>query len=209
MSPKFRDSAYAEVKERIGSSGSWRLLFVLTLIFGLVWLIYFSLEFGYKPILNNSISNLDERLEDFSTSPDLREQKNLVSYYSQIVNIETILKSHIFSSKVFEFLEDYTHTRTTYSTLDLSVEQRLLTMEGITQSYDTMVQQIIAYESAPNVAKVDLDENIFTNNVVRFKARITFDPKIFAPETLSATAPLETTETEETTEETIEETTTE
>lgn len=151
----------------------------LILIFALVFLLYIGLEVGYKNFLRVSIEEADLRISEFSQSPDLAEHKNLVSFYSQITNLEKVLNSHVWSSNVLKFLEDYTTPKTAYSTVEVAVPERRLTIDGVTSSYASLVEQLVAYESAPQVAGVVMEENSLLGNVVRFRVNINLSPDVF------------------------------
>ncbi|HEY4496938.1 MAG TPA: hypothetical protein VI432_02210 [Candidatus Paceibacterota bacterium] len=167
------------VQEDLTAGLSWRLFIFLLIIFSTLLFGYWGMEFGYKSFLSNSISNLDEELKVLGAEVQSVDQKNLLAFYSQIVNIRTLLGSHIFSSKVFTLLESLTHDRVAYLSSSVSVQDRTLRLEALTNSYDTAVAQLDTYSRSPSIEKVTLGGIQFVNDVIRFEVDLTLKSEVF------------------------------
>lgn len=158
---------------------SWRLFVFFLITFSIAILSYFGLQFGYKLFLERSIANYDKLLEESRTKIGITEQKNLIAFYSQMINLKSLFKSHIFGSKLFEFLEKSTNVRVAYASANLSAPERELSLDGVTDSYETLVSQVISFENHSGVDRVILGSNSFDGNLVKFSLKVVFKPNFF------------------------------
>ncbi len=170
---------------------SWRLFIFFLVTFSAAGLSYIGLQYGYKAFLNNSIAKYDAALEEARTRIGASEQKNLIGFYSQIVNLKSLFRTHVLGSKFFAFLEASTNTRVAYTSASLSVPEKQLSLEGVTDSYETLVSQLIAFENSKLVKSVILGNNALDNGLVKFSVKIVFVPDFF----LLATTPVKATTT--------------
>ena len=141
---------------------------------------YVGLNVGYRSYLNESIASLSVEIKNSAERLALTEKKDLIGFYSQITNLKGLLDSHLFGSKVFAFLESSTNFRTVYTTVNLSVPERQLTIDGLTASYDTLVQQLLHWEQSKDVERLILEENSLSSDLIKFRARVTLRPGFFA-----------------------------
>lgn len=161
---------------------SWRLFIFFLVAFSIAVLSYLGLQYGYKTFLNNSIEEYDAVLEEARTRIGVSEQENLIGFYSQIVNLKSLFRSHILGSKLFAFLEANTSTRVAYSSASLGVPERQLVLDGVTDSYETLVGQLMAFENAKGVESILLGNNSSDAGVVKFNLRLVFKPDFFLPQ---------------------------
>ncbi len=156
-----------------------RFLAFSVLIFLLVTIGYLGLAFGYAPFLEREIGNSTTKLDELGRRISADDQKELTQIYSQISNIEKLLKSHVWGSRVLSFLEANTARQVTYINADLSVPDRRLILDGAAVSYDELVRQLTAYDAAPEVERMSLESSETVGSIVRFKASLIFKPEIF------------------------------
>lgn len=190
--------------------GIWRIFIFMLLILAALVLGYIGLDFGYKAFLNNSINELDVEIEEVAGRFELEESRDLVAFYSQMVNLRALLSSHIFGSKVFPFLESSTNSRVAYSTVDVSTQENQIVIDGIAESFEVLVQQLLFWQRSPSVSDIILQENSLANDLVRFRVAIELVPNFFlsSPEYLriiSETPPAQNIEESTESEELIEE----
>ena len=179
------------------SGTSWRLFTFLFITFTIMVLTYVGLQYGYTGFLNRSINDLDVEIEAASANLELRQQKDLIAFYSQLTNLSDKLDSHIFGSKVFSFLEETTGLRVAYSTVDIAVPERQLIIDGLAASFEGLVQQLVHWQNSPEIEELTLEDNSVVNDLVRFRIRLTFVPEFFSISSAMATGtPEATTETE-------------
>lgn len=165
--------------ERLPVGWPWRILLFMIIVFGITVTIYLGMVLGYKPYLNLRIKNLDQKIADLTQVIDERQQKNLVDFYSQLVNIQNLLSSHVMASKFFDFLEKNTHQQIQYLALDLSLADKSARLDGMSTDYDVLVQQLELFRKAPGIEHVFLeDSQTRDNKTVRFNIRLLFKPDL-------------------------------
>ena len=167
--------------EKVPSGVPGRFLAFSIFIFLLVMVSYLGLTFGYSAFLRGEIEDSKAKLDELGGRISLNDQKELTQLYSQISNIEKLLNSHILGSRVFSFLEATTASQVNYIGADLSVPDRRLTLDGAAASYDELVRQMVAYDGASEVERINLESSEVVGPVVRFKISLVFKPEIFKP----------------------------
>lgn len=164
-----------------GGGLPWRLfsfaLFLLIVACGM----YLGLKFGYGPILNNRIEDLDADLAALSEQIPKTEQENFISLYSQLINLQGVLRKHVMASVVFPILEKNTHTGVSYTNFDLSMSDRRLSIEGLARSYEVLAQQLEAWSKVPQVTKSYVAESQQSEGRVRFRMVLMFSSNFFTP----------------------------
>lgn len=174
---QIRENIAGQMPDNSGSAGlPWRLFSFILILFLISLFSYVGLQYGYKPFLERQITATTAQIEDFNSRLDLEDRKDLTAFYSQIVNLKSLLNSHIFSSKVFPFLQSSTSTGVAYSTFNLDVPLNQLKLDGVALNYDTLVQQLLFWQNSPSVAKLILLENATVDGLIRFGVVITFIP---------------------------------
>lgn len=159
----------------------WRMfsfaLFLLILAAG----AYLGLKFGYSPILENRISQLDGDLATLSEQIPEAQRVGFIQLYSQLANLQSILQKHVMTSVVFPLLERNTNTSVSYTNFDLSVPDNRLSIEGFARSYEILAQQLGAWERVPQVEKSYIAESQASEGRVRFRMVLQFVPSLFSP----------------------------
>lgn len=165
--------------EKLPVGWPWRLLVFMIIIFGTVIAIYSGMILGYKPYLNSRIKNLDTKINGLSQSINEDQQKNLADFYSQLVNIQSLLNSHPVASKILDFFEKNTHQQIYYLNTNVSLLDKNIKIEGVALNYDILVQQLEVFRQAPEIEKVFLDDSrIAQDKSVNFSIRLIFKPAL-------------------------------
>jgi len=180
--PQYTNSALEQElrkPERLPVGWPWRLLVFVVIIFGVTVATYLGMILRYKPYLNSQVKNLDAKITSLSQAVDEEQQKNLVGLYSQLVNIQGLLNSHPAASKIFDFLEKNTHQQIHYLTLNLSLTDKNIKLEGIASDYGVLAQQLELFRKFPEIEKVFLDYSRITEEgSIRFSIRLIFKPEL-------------------------------
>ena len=177
--PYARDTNDQFPRERLPVGWPWRLFVFTLILLALSFLVYLGLNFGYKAFLNKSIDGLNSTLNSLSFQVAPTEREGFITFYSQLSNLQKLLASHIISSKVFPVLEGLTDQRVSYSTLNISVVDRTVTVDGVAKDYAALASQLAIYEQSPEVEKVILENSALTNKAVRFTAKVTLKDEVF------------------------------
>jgi hypothetical protein len=150
------ENAVAEqfVSERLPVGWPWRLLVFSIALFAFSLLIYFGIKLGYSVYLEGRIAEVDVALAVLTGEVTTAEQEQFVGFYSQIVNLKSVLERHEYGGNIFAFLEKYTLPEVQFTEAELNAEERTLSLRGNGPSLDAVGQQLAALETAPGVARV-------------------------------------------------------
>lgn len=171
---------FAELSpEKLPTGWPWRFLIFALILFMASLLTYIGLSFGYRPYLQNQIAAADQAVNKLAASVPVADQEKLVAFYSQIVNLKSVLDNHIIASKILPFLEKNTNRRVYYNRLDVDVNQRSLSLEGVAENYEILAQQLEAFNQAREVERFLINESQLVGDRVRFKASIILSSAMF------------------------------
>jgi len=183
-----------KVIEQLGrepSSGSqgWAvgaLLFSGGMLF-LSLAIYFGLTMGYEPYLQNQLSATQSQVSALNNSISASDQAQLIDFYSQIANLQTLLKNHAHSSQFFSWIETNTEANVYFQSLTLTSQDQA-TLAGIAATEADVNQQIAVFESSPDVSSVSVSSvnapQLTGNNTGwTFSVVLTMKPAVFLTST--------------------------
>jgi len=136
---------------------SGRLLMFAGTIFFLSLAVYVGLTFGYKPYLSAQVQHLDDEIKKFNEEIPSVDQNQLVVFYSQLANLNTVLKGHVTASPLFDWLEAHTQTRVMYSKFAFSAQNGQLSLTGISRGMEDFVEQIAIFQSDSMVQRITVN----------------------------------------------------
>lgn len=116
-------------------------------------LIYAGLAFGYEPYLKNQLASTQSKVSTLDQSISASEQAQLIGFYSQIANLQTLLANHTYPSQIFSWLEKNTEANVYYQSFSLTSGNQI-TLSGVAKSEADVNQQIAIFENAPEVSSV-------------------------------------------------------
>jgi len=82
-----------------------------------VIVIYAGLQFGYTPYLNGQVSSLESQAQKLGQSVSVTDQANLVTFYSRINHLQSLIQNHIFFSKFLTWFEQHTEANVYYTNM--------------------------------------------------------------------------------------------
>lgn len=165
--------------ETAATGWPWRLLATAVLFFAFVIFVYVGLRFGYGPYLDTQVTTIDASLASLSKTVTATEQEQFVNFYSQIVNLKTVLDKHVFTSNALAFLEKTTTGPVYYTSAEADVSALGLKLRGVTTSFDALAGQIAVLEKTTGVSRVVLDDVKFTSTDVTFVLSVVFTTDFF------------------------------
>ena len=154
----------------------WRLMFFSVFIFIFSLFIYFGLRFGYNNFLDDNLIVLEENISQLSSEVTEEDQERFINFYSQLVNLKTVLEEHPFGSNVFNFLEKNTVITVSFDQANVSITERTLSLSGQTDSIKTLAQQLAVFEQSPEVERAVLRNISLDIGRVGFNFTLTFKP---------------------------------
>ncbi len=167
------------MRERLDTGWPWRLMTTMFVIFLASLLVYLVLAFAYKPFLNNSVTGLEGELQSFSAQFSTDQKEKFLTFYSQVTNLERLLKNHTSASGSFSLLESLTDKNIVYNTVNLSVADSTLTLDGVARSYKDLVNELAKYESSPEIARVVVDNSRANGSIVQFRVKLVLKSEVF------------------------------
>src|SRR3989338_6144773 len=164
--------------EKLPVGWPWRLFIFSVIVFALILFVYFGIVFGYQPYLEAQRQSLDKKIAEIGGAISETDRENFIKFYSQLVNLQTLLKNHVKGSNIYTFLEKNTNQGIYYEGANLSVPEHFLRLEGIARSYDNLVQQMVVFEQSPVIEKVILGESRTADKGIVFSMQVFFKPEL-------------------------------
>ncbi len=143
---------------------SGQLLMFAATIFFISLGVYLGLMFGYKPYLDSKISGLDAQIQKFTQEIPLSDQEQLASFYSQLSNLGGILKKHVVSSPLFDWLEKHTDANVFYAKFNFNPGTNQLALTGTAKTTNDFVQQIQAFQGESAVERINVNSLTSSSN---------------------------------------------
>lgn len=176
----FKVSAAGFLDKLASKTNLWLALTVGFLL--LVILIYFGLA-GYKSNLIEERGNLEERLVQLTNQRDLEIEANFMELKTGIEDLRKVLENRLYSSKIFELLEEITLPQVQFTDLDADLSQAKLILKAEAVDYLTLAKQVVVFEQDLRIKKVDLSEvGLETSGRVASDLRVELDPDFLRSE---------------------------
>jgi hypothetical protein len=141
--------------------------------------IYLFQLFVYTPYLNSSLANIQGQVAKLDQSISSSDEVQLVTFYSQIVNLQSTLRNHILFSQLLDWLSNNTEANIYYSQFSFSSGNQI-SLAGVARSESDINQQVAIFESSPYVQKVAISGISFsaTTGLMSFSATLVVNPSI-------------------------------
>ena len=166
-------------REELPVGWPWRFFLFSLLVFITALVVYLGIGFGYKPFLTSQIEKQETAIAQLSQTIPKKQQEDFVAFYSQLVNLQRLLKDHIFASKIFPFLQANTNQLVYYTTVDLRAGERRLELEGVAANYGVFAQQLQAFSVAPEVESLIINDSNASGGRVKFRLSLILKPTLF------------------------------
>lgn len=157
----------------------WRLLVFSVFIFGFSALVFLGVKFGYGTYLDGQSKRIESETESLASAVSDKEQEGLVSFYSQLANIEKVLNRHSFSSNVFSFLERATIPEVYYGSASFSGSDFSVSLQGKARSFEDLIGQLTVFDNSPEVQETVLERMGFEGGGTSFGLRLKLKPAYF------------------------------
>jgi hypothetical protein len=153
--------------------------------------IYLGLVFIYEPHLNAELAAVQGQVSTLSQSISSGDQANLISFYSQTENLQSLLQNHVTFSVFLSWLEENTEANISYSQFSFSSGNEInLTGTGKTEA--DVAQQIAIFEASPVVQSVSVSSITATgaSGLWDFSAVLLVNPAYFTAQGVSTSTPI-------------------
>ena len=133
---------------------------------------YLGLVFGYKPYLEDRLASVESEFAALAKEVPAEAQEKVVGFYSQILNVQDVLKEHIYPSRVFAFVEATTNQKVFWNKMTMNAKAATLILEGVADSYGAVTEQLEAYARRSEVVRANLDDSAESGGRVRFRVAL-------------------------------------
>lgn len=159
---------------------SGQLLMFSSTLFFISLVVYLGLIFGYRPYLNSQVKRLNDKIQSLSQQIPLEDQKKIINFYAQLVNLRTVLNGHIFTTPIFGWLEKNTHSNVYYTRLGLNAQNRQVTIAGLAKSVWDIAEQLKIFDDDPGVSQLNFgNSSIGPGGLWQFNLVLTLTPEMF------------------------------
>lgn len=162
-----------------GAQGSYKQLLLLSgSLLAISLIFYFGLTLGYEPYLMGQRENLKSQVLDFAKQVPAVEQANLTNFYSQLINLKTLLGRHPSTSNIFPWLEKNTQENTYFTKFGFNLTTYQVSLLGVSKTTDDAAMQAAIFESQPEVLRMNFN-NLTASPTGGWQFNITLfmDPK--------------------------------
>lgn len=146
-------------------------------IFALVLVLWGSLAI-YKSVLTGQVNELKKQQSEIFNDNDKEMATKIVDFEKASVSLQSLLKSHLYASNLFDKLAAATVPRVQWKEFDLTVQGNIVNVQGFSANYTTIAKQILALSDAGflsvNVSNISMEKT----GGVGFDVVFNFDPKI-------------------------------
>lgn len=146
------------IREPSRSQGAYReLLLISGAVLSITIVIYIGLAFGYRAYLDSSLKNVEDQITKFSAGISLEDRAQIQGFYSQLVNLRTLLAGHTAASPVMALLERTVQPDVYYTKLTMNAVSNQAVLTGAAKSLDAIAAQAAAFRGQPEVDRVDFN----------------------------------------------------
>jgi len=177
----FPQPAVEQLSQRAPRSPAWfgQLMMFAGTLFFIAAALYIGITFGYKPYLNNRVEALNERIATFAQQVPADEQEKIAGFYSQLVNLRTLLGKHVAMTEFFSWLERSTLPTIQITKASVNMNNRQGTITGVSRSVQDIAAQLAVLQADPGVERVDFKQVTNINTLWQFDMIVHFAPGFF------------------------------
>jgi hypothetical protein len=143
------------------------VLFLITLV------VYFVIHYVYLGVLDRRIGGLENKIKGLEQEIPTQDGEEVAAFYSQLVNLRTLLEKHIYPSQIFERLELTTHPQVTFANFNYDFGESRIQVDGYAQNLGALAEQLLAFQRTSDFQKINLSD------VRQGASRLSFTIEIF------------------------------
>ena len=148
------------------------ILIILIIILVLITsALYYWLYFKFTPQINSS----KQQIQSLNANQKVLQAQQFVVVQGQLKALRTILENHIYGSNFFGFLENITHPRVRFASLDADLNTRKIKLGGEAASFNVLAEQLKILEDNAQIEKFSSSNyRISSKGTVSFNLEIQF-----------------------------------
>ena len=134
--------------------------------------------FFYNDSLNKEKLALEIRIGDKSSERDLELEKSLRELERGEGNLKKFEEIHIFSSKLFQMLEELTLANVLWRNFSADLSKNRIDLKGQAANYNILAEEIKTLEKDPRIKKVETSGISLGAGGVNFNMFLEFNPDL-------------------------------
>jgi hypothetical protein len=152
-------------------------LFVGSIVFLLAVIGGFFLLAQLQGRAQRELERVQGVLAQGKTSEEMRLEQSVFRYRDKFNDFAELAAARTDARPVFEFLEQYTHSRVVFTTLNFEPKLRTLKLVGATQDFRTLQEQMAIFQNKEELAALTLSNIVLgEKGLVLFQLDMGFQP---------------------------------
>lgn len=127
-------------------------------IFVIALVLYLLIHYVYIGVLDRQSADLENKIKGLEKEIPTQDREGVVAFYSQLVNLRTLLEKHIYPSQIFERLELTTHPQVAFTSFSYDFNENRLQLDGYGQNLQAIAQQLLAFQRTSDFDSVTLSD---------------------------------------------------
>ena len=158
-------------------SSGWmtNLITIAIIVFVVIFGLYFVANF-YDNYIRKSIADINTKIKDLAKEISVEDRNEVLTFYSQLVNLKTLLANHVYPSNIFSRLELITHPQVTFTTFSYENKTSIIKLEGYARDLNVLAQQLLALQKTTDFVKITVSDIKNAADNVQFGVEINFNP---------------------------------
>ncbi|MHC4398010.1 MAG: hypothetical protein ACYS1A_20395 [Planctomycetota bacterium] len=163
-----------------GEGRRWpaRILNIGIIVLALAVVLTIILFVWNNVILKDRFENIRAQIKSLEANQQTQEVQKFVLIQGQLSSLKNILADHIYSSKIFVWLESLTHRQVVLNSISINLIEGKMQINGTAASVDVLSQQVTLFENNDDVLKLSPPSIQFSPEGVNFSLSIDFDTKL-------------------------------
>lgn len=145
-----------KIEEKMPSGWLGKFLRTSIIIFLMVVLFLLFCDLFYKPHLERQVANWENKILNLEKEIPAQDRAEVLTFYSQLVNLKKLLSQHLYPSQIFQTLEGVTHPQVAFFSFSYEFKEGRLKLEGKAQSLGVIAEQLAGFKRAPLFEKINL-----------------------------------------------------
>jgi len=154
----------------------------LNVVFYFALILLFSSIISFF-VLGNSIKTGQNKLQGLRTAffegrtPErIALEKEILNYEKKFKDFSSLAPYHLENSNFFNLLEETTHPKVWFSKINFNTERGSVSFSGVTQSFESLGQQILIFKDENSISDVNLERiSIDKTGRINFDLSFSFD----------------------------------
>lgn len=134
---------------------SGRILMLTSSIFLIAVAAYIGIRFGYRPYLQERLDEVQFNLESFAQRIPVAQQQQIITFYSQLVNVRKILDDEKLPTEVFSWLEGHTQANVAFTQFGLNFAGDSIALQAQGRTLEDVIQQVVSLEELPELRGIE------------------------------------------------------